>query len=386
MARKNYPGSIDRRSDTFRIRLLVRGRRHTFTIDTTDQGEAERFAMARYLELSQAAAPGDLRGRKGLPRDVTVALLLDLYERNVLPELAPGTQDAYRDSFKAIRKYFVDTIGDPSIDSVDGAAVMQFLSWRATHRLKGATRLHNRTVAKDRAVLHRVFAYGVTAGLRAANPVTLVDPPKSDERDPVLLSSDEYERLLGACDDRPMLSLYITTLAEAGLRCESECLWLRFEDVNLAEGFLWVASGREGHRTKSGKGRWVPMTPRLTEAMRAHFARYRFATYGDTPTPWIFHHEVTRRRAQAGDRIGSLRSSFRSAVKRAKVPAAVWQHDLRHRRVTTWLAEEKNPVHVKEALGHSDLRTTMRYQHLSREHLRSLVNESARPARRGKRA
>ncbi len=28
-------------------------------------------------------------------------------------------------------------------------------------------------------------------------------------------------------------------------------------------------------------------------------------------------------------------------------------------RVTTWLAEGKNPVHVKEALGHADLATTM---------------------------
>ncbi len=49
------------------------------------------------------------------------------------------------------------------------------------------------------------------------------------------------------------------------------------------------------------------------------------------------------------------------------------QHDLRHRRVTTWLAEGKNPVHVKEALGHADLRTTMGYTHLVRERLHSLV-------------
>ncbi len=42
------------------------------------------------------------------------------------------------------------------------------------------------------------------------------------------------------------------------------------------------------------------------------------------------------------------------------------------------LAEEKNPVHVKESLGHSDLRTTMGYTHLSREHLRSLVDEPER--------
>ncbi len=51
------------------------------------------------------------------------------------------------------------------------------------------------------------------------------------------------------------------------------------------------------------------------------------------------------------------------------------QHDLRHRRVTTWLAEGKNPVHVKEAMGHADLATTMGYTHLAKEHLRSLVEQ-----------
>ena len=43
-------------------------------------------------------------------------------------------------------------------------------------------------------------------------------------------------------------------------------------------------------------------------------------------------------------------------------------------RTAAWLADEKNPVHVKEAVGHSDLRTTMGYTHLAREHLRSLVD------------
>jgi site-specific recombinase XerD len=39
------------------------------------------------------------------------------------------------------------------------------------------------------------------------------------------------------------------------------------------------------------------------------------------------------------------------------------------------MAEGKNPVHVKEAVGHADLRTTMAYTHLAREHLRGLVDE-----------
>ena len=59
-----------------------------------------------------------------------------------------------------------------------------------------------------------------------------------------------------------------------------------------------------------------------------------------------------------------------------ELPLELHQHDLRHRRATTWLADGKNPVHVKEALGHADLRTTMGYTHLVKEHLRSLVNDA----------
>jgi hypothetical protein len=40
-----------------------------------------------------------------------------------------------------------------------------------------------------------------------------------------------------------------------------------------------------------------------------------------------------------------------------------------------WLGEGKSPALVKEAMGHSDLRTTMGYAHMAREHLRALVEE-----------
>ena len=59
--------------------------------------------------------------------------------------------------------------------------------------------------------------------------------------------------------------------------------------------------------------------------------------------------------------------------ERAELPAGFLPHDLRHRRITKWLAEGKSAVLVKEAVGHADLRTTMGYTHLAKEHLRSLV-------------
>ena len=70
-----------------------------------------------------------------------------------------------------------------------------------------------------------------------------------------------------------------------------------------------------------------------------------------------------------------LCAAFKSPARRAKLPLDFNQHDLRHRRVTTWLVEGKNAVHVKEALGHADLATTMGYTHLVKEHVRGLVDQ-----------
>lgn len=92
----------------------------------------------------------------------------------------------------------------------------------------------------------------------------------------------------------------------------------------------------------------------------------------------MFH--VTRGKKRRGRRAGEYRGVVERAAERAKLPEGWRLHDLRHRRVTTWLAEGKNPVHVKEAMGHSTIQVTMGYTHLAREHLRALVKEPEPPA------
>jgi site-specific recombinase XerD len=109
----------------------------------------------------------------------------------------------------------------------------------------------------------------------------------------------------------------------------------------------------------------------LVYAMRDHFAAHRLSGRSE----WVFHHERARRQYQEGDRIKSLRTAVLAAATRAHLPAGWHLHDLRHRRVTTWLAEGRGVVKVKEAVGHSDLKTTMGYTYLAREHLRALVEE-----------
>ena len=111
----------------------------------------------------------------------------------------------------------------------------------------------------------------------------------------------------------------------------------------------------------------------LAEALGEQAATYRLALYNGERTRWVFHHLLTQRGAVAGGRIQSLHRAFASAVKRAELPSDLRQHDLRHRRVTTWLAAGQSPALVQRAMGHADLATTMGYAHLVDDDLLTLV-------------
>jgi len=365
---KKAPGSFDRRGRGWRWRVCVGGQYHTYTIRTTKRTEAEAWARKKYEVLERQAR----RQADGLAVGVRMSDLLDYFEAERLPRLAPGTQGAYGDSLKPIRTYFVERLSDPELERIRRADVGDFLDWRRRNRLDGKAPLHNRTLGKDRAVLHLLFEVAQEREWRDGNPVAKVKVEKADARHYVILSMAEYDRLLGACRD-PLVRLYVLFCGETGARCESEALWCRWEDVDLEGGFVTIVSGRDGHRVKGGRSRAVPMTPRLKDALREHFARCRFAAYNGKRPAYVFHHLRTRRHYQAGDRVHSFRTAVTNAAERATLPAGWRMHDLRHRRITTWLAEGKSPALVKEAVGHADLRTTMGYMHLAKEHLRALV-------------
>ena len=368
---KNYPGHIRKSGDRYRVFLCIAGKVQTFGLGKVSLKEAREFARMKHAELTAAAEEARKRRLFGLPDLLPMSALLEAFERLRLPPLSANTQRTYKVGLARMKAFFVDLKGDPQVTDVRPAMVREFLDWRRSQRSRSTGRPpSNRGIAKLRTELHAVFEFATAMEMRETNPVRNVAAPKADPRTPVIITDAELHTLLESCVD-PMLGLYVLVLAEAGLRSDSEALWLRWEDVDLDRGYLKVeSSDAKGRRTKSGKTRWVPMTARLHNAMREHVERFGV---GHSRSRWVFHHLVSRRRATIGQRIGCFRNGFRAAVRRAGLPKELHQHDLRHRRVTSWLAQGK-PAHlVKEAMGHSDLRTTMGYSHLVPEHLRALV-------------
>lgn len=376
------PGVIRRRGAGWNVMIRVRGTRHQFGpriepfLRSASRNEVEEWTWRKYRELEKHAK----RRASGLPGAMRFSEVLDEYESDPLARLAANTRKAYRTSITTFRAFFVDELDNPAVDGIRAPHVRKYLRWRESR-----DGISPRTLAKDRACLHAVFTYAARdLELIDANPVSNVKPPKHDARDPVILDDAQFEALLDACDvddqghklaHGAVLKMYILLLAETGVRCDSEALWIRWSDLDFEGGFIRVESIRKGVRTKSGRGRWVPMTPRLRRALQEHVLRFGGAHYRGATSPWVFHHQYDRRRATAGQRVGSFRRGFEAAARRAKLPEDLHQHDLRHRRVVAWL-EAGKPIHlVKDALGHSTVRVTEGYDHLVRRRMLALVEE-----------
>jgi site-specific recombinase XerD len=366
---------------------------HRFTFPPGTAVDAvRRFARDKALELrGQEAQRGAGKRRRGTPGVAPrrVSDLCDAYEHDPAAwrDLGARTRVTYRASLAVVRRFFVAQGSDPRVDEVRAKDVRAFVEWRhtaPTRPTKTRTAVSPRTVAKDRAFLHLLFDYAERQEWRQGNPVALTDAPKSDPHEPVILTDAELARLLDRAAARPMLHFYLVLLAEAGLRAKTEALWLRWADVDLEAGFLRIKSGkrhRGEHQTKTRRARSVPMTAALVRAYRAHAAAYRLSAPGTAGgSEWLFHYDRARRGHAAGERVASLDGGARRVIRDAKLPAGFRLHDLRHRRVTTWLAEGKSPVHVREAVGHASLATTMRYTHLLPEHLRALVDDPSAAA------
>lgn len=184
-----------------------------------------------------------------------------------------------------------------------------------------------------------------------------VAKPRSEKKLPVVLSRDEVWRVL----DAVRIDVYrgcLTTIYACGLRLmEGACL--QIPDVDSARGVVRV-------RGKGGKQREVPLPTATLQLLRDHWRTHR------SPT-WLFP-ATTRDGSQhcvaqncgpiTGD---SLASAFRCAVQKSGLHKRAHVHTLRHSYATHLLEDGVNLRLIQEYLGHSSLRTTAVYLHLTRE-------------------
>ncbi len=216
-----------------------------------------------------------------------------------------------------------------------------------------------KTVNNVLTVLSVALKTAVAWGVINRVPCT-IELVKTTARAATFLDFAAYERLMIAARADGALATAVVLLGgDAGLRC-GEMMALGWEDVNLAQRQLAVTRSEwKGHMTapKGGRVRYIPLTVRLTDALRdtRHLRSERVLvdSEGRALTQKVVQGIVRRVARKAGVQSGvhTLRHTFCSHLAMRGAPARA----------------------IQELAGHQDLTTTQRYMHLSPAALQSAI-------------
>ena len=190
----------------------------------------------------------------------------------------------------------------------------------------------------------------IAAALRFLYHVTLkrdwarddIPIPKKPLKLPVVLSPEEVEHFL-ACVGSLKHRTLLTVAYAAGLRV-SEATHLKVTDIDSQRMVIRVEQG------KSQKDRYVMLSPRLLEELRAYWKRARPAAWlfpGDMPGQPISRHAV----GLACDKARRL-----SGIDKPITP-----HSMRHAFATHLLEAGTDVRRIQLLLGHRSLATTSHY-------------------------
>ena len=194
------------------------------------------------------------------------------------------------------------------------------------------------------------FLYAVT--LKQPEKVERIPWPRVVRRLPEILSAAEVERLFEAID-----SVIVRTAAMVayggGLRVR-EVVELRPVDIDSDRMLIRVYEG------KNRRDRYVMLSKRLLLALREYYKEVR------PPGPYLFPNS---KNVGGHMNVTTVQRGVRRAGRKAGIGKRVTPHVLRHSFATHLLEGGANLREVQMLLGHRNIRTTVRYTHVSRKHL-----------------
>lgn len=251
-------------------------------------------------------------------------MLEDMAVRN----LAASTQSAYLQQIGAYARHFNRRPEDLGPEEIRAYQV----------HLTQTRRLSASSVSVATGALR--FLYKVT--LKRSWAVEEIPMPKRPFKLPVILSREEVMHFLDSVESIKHRAILMTAYA-AGLRV-SEATHLKVTDIDSQRMMLRVDQG------KGRKDRYVMLSPRLLEVLRAYWKAVR-------PKVWLFpgdwpNQPITR---------GAVEQACQKAHRASGIAKPVTAHSLRHAFATHLLESGADVRTIQLLLGHRSLATTSRY-------------------------
>lgn len=166
---------------------------------------------------------------------------------------------------------------------------------------------------------------------------------------PEMLTRDEIAEILQNCWNHKHRAYFLLAYG-SGLRV-SEIACLKVEDIDSKAMRIFVSGG------KGGKDRYTLLPEKTLIVLRDYWKQYR----PKSPEGWLFPGlknvgHITR---------STINLALSCVLERAGITKNVSPHTLRHSFATHLLEDGLSLLQIKELLGHSSIRSTTIYLHVS---------------------
>ena len=249
-----------------------------------------------------------------------------------------------------IRNHLLPYFGAMRMSDIEKRDVVQLINDQLPSYKPGSI---NRVIILLRYMFNLAIKWEVEGVSR--NPTAGIPLLKEDNHVERFLSSEEAKALLIAIKNskNPMLQHIISMLILTGAR-KREVLDAKWEDFDM-ERKIWRIP-----TTKAGKARIVPLSDTASVLLIKLRQRKRCAHAFANPATLKPY--------------SSVYYSWHTARKEAGL-SDVRVHDLRHSFASLLVNAGRSLYEVQTLLGHTQIKTTQRYAHLSTTSLRSASNE-----------
>ena len=340
-AQRYKTGSVvfDRRRKTWNFLEWVKGKRHTRRIGTLAE-YPNKSAARRAADSQQTTAEIP----KPTTKEVMVNEVIAAYKAEKMPARY-STNRVYKLWFK---NYIAPKWGNNMLTELQPRPVEM---WLTSLELSPKSRAH------IRGMLHVLWDYAMWSGSVAVqvNPISLVTVKGSSKRtrQPRSLTADEFGRFVRHLRE-PFRTIALVCVC-FGLRI-SECLALKWCDVDWLEGKLRIERGIVKHRVDDVKTIYSQRKMSIDAEMMEVLKAWKLTTQFPAAEDWIFASP-----ARLGTQPWCYDQVLRSFLK-AGTDSAIGRlgtHSMRH-TYRSWLDAVGTPIAVQQKLmRHADIRTTM---------------------------
>lgn len=261
-----------------------------------------------------------------------------------------GYKRSWESDDSYLRNHLLPTFGHRHLDEISQAEV---IAYHHAQRAAGyAPATANRLVILLRYLYNLARKWKLPgAEVNPAAGVPLFEENNQRER---YLTAEETQRLFQVLQDseNPQLQYIVPLLLLTGCR-KRELLDATWDDMDLAQRRWRIPL------SKSGKARHVPLSDGVL-ALLAQVPRWEGC-------PYLVPNPKTRKPYR------SIFYSWDTARKQAGMPE-LRMHDLRHSLASFLVNAGRSLYEVQKILGHTQLKTTQRYAHLSQTTLLEAVD------------